>query len=193
MQNDLNLTPLLREHFTDRPRIIGRYHASELYYLLHGLTTPEQWLNPKSKPLPLVMAMWNGTLVHQYIQDLLPSECNEIRVEYEYTIPGTNDVITLVGKIDHVPNHIQQVWEFKTSKNELPEAKAEHAHQCKLYCTMIGRPEGVVYQPVQHTTGLYLKHLETVLRDDAWFEEQMQKLVLFHQQVVELSYAPSWV
>lgn len=134
--------------------------------------------------------MWNGTLVHQYVQDLLPNECNEIKVEHQHSIPGTEDVITLVGKVDHVPNHIQQVWEFKTSKDELPEAKKEHAYQCKLYCTMVERPEGVVYQPVQHKTGLYLKHLETVTRDDEWFEEQMKKLVLFHQQVVELSYAP---
>lgn len=188
MQKDLNLTPLLRKKFGDYPRTIGRYHASELYYLLNGLTTPEQWLNPKTKPLPLILAMWNGTLVHQYIQDLLPSECNEIKVEHQYTIPGTEDVITLVGKIDHLPNTVNQVWEFKTSKNEMDEAKKEHAHQCKLYCTMTERPEGVVWQPVQHTTGLYLRHLETVTRDDAWFDEQMQALAKFHYKVVELSY-----
>lgn len=188
MQNDLNLTPLLRQKFGNYPRTLGRYHASELYYLLNGLTTPEQWLNPGTKPLPLIMAMWNGTLVHQYIQDLLPSECNEIKMEYQYTIPGTEDVITLVGKIDHLPNHVDQVWEFKTSKNELPEAKKEHAHQAKLYCTMAKRPEGVVYQPVQHNSGLYLKHLETVTRDDTWFDEQIQQLVKFHEKVIELSY-----
>lgn len=187
MQNDLNLTPLLRAKFGDYPRTIGRYHASELYYLLNGLTTPEQWLQPRTKPLPLIMAMWNGTLVHQYVQDLLPSECNEIKVEHQYTIPGTEDIITLVGKVDHLPNHVEQVWEFKTSKNELPEAKKEHAHQCKLYCTMTKRPEGVVYQPVQHNSGLYLKHLETVLRDDEWFNEQMQKLSAYHYQILELS------
>jgi hypothetical protein len=189
MHNDLNLTPLLRQKHSNYPRTIGRYNSSELYYIINGLTSPEEWLNPKSRPLPLLMAMWNGTLVHQYIQDLLPSECNEVKIEYQHTLSGTEDVITLVAKIDHLPNYspyTDEAWEFKTSKNELPEAKAEHVFQAKTYCTVAKKSIAKVFQPVQHVSGLYLKHLETVNRDDVWFEEQMKKLEDFHYQVLAI-------
>lgn len=187
MQNDLNLTPLLRQKFESYPRTIGRYSSSELFYLINGKTTPYEWLNPPTKPLPLVLAMWNGALVHDHVQRLLPADYNEVKFEYEYTIPGTNDTIILVAKIDHLPNHVDEVWEFKTSKVEMPEAKAEHEFQSRLYCTITKRPIAKVFQPVQHSSGLYLKHLKTVTRDDVWFEEQMKKLAEFHYQVVALT------
>jgi hypothetical protein len=191
MSLDLNLTPQLRAKFGNYPRTVGRYSSSELYYIVNGLITPEQWLDAPTKPLPLILAMWNGTLVHQFVQELLPSECNEVKFEHKHTIPGTNDEITLVAKIDHLPNYHpynEEVWEFKTSKNELPTAKGEHVFQARLYCTITDRPRAKVFQPVQHTTGLYLKHLETVDRDDAWFAEQMKHLEAFHYKVVELSH-----
>lgn len=187
MSLDINLTPLLRQKFQNYPRKIGRYHASELYYITHGKTSPTEWLEPSTKPLPVIMAMWNGTLVHEYIQELLPAECNEVKVETQHQLNGTDSVITLVAKIDHLPNNSNEVWEFKTSKNEMDKAREEHAYQAKLYCTMAQRPYAKVFQPVQHVSGLYLKHLETVGRDDVWFEEQIEKLKLFHYEVLRLS------
>lgn len=187
LNESLNLTSLLRQRLAPYPRTIGRYSSSELYYILNGEKTPEEWLNPKPFPLALLLAMWNGMIVHEYVQELLLGNgTNEQKFIHEHTLPD-GEVITLVAKIDHLPNTENTVWEFKTSKNELPEAKKEHEFQAKLYCTIAERPQGKIFQPVQHwKSGLFLQHIGTVERDDVWFQEQMKKLEEFHYKVKAL-------
>ena len=43
---DINLTPRLKEKMAPRERVRGRYNCSEMYGIINGWTTPEQWFNP---------------------------------------------------------------------------------------------------------------------------------------------------
>lgn len=178
---DINLTKKLQKKFVSWPRTRGRYSSSEIYGILQGWTTPEQWLNPPEKAIKDILNMWNGTGMHNQLEALIgPDNCEEKRT---YTYKG----ITLVGKADYLPPHKpHQVWEFKTSVKTMEKSKPWHDHQVKLYATMFERDEGVIFQPVQNENGLFLKELGVVKRDDKWMEAEMEKLYRFHLKVEKL-------
>ena len=71
---DINLTPKLQQKMSSRSRIRGRYNASEIYFIVNGLTTPEEWMNPPKKKVKEMLTMWNGIGTHNQIQDLLGKE-----------------------------------------------------------------------------------------------------------------------
>ena len=105
----------------------------------------------------------------------------EQKKEYSY-----KDII-LVGKVDYMPPNIpDEIWEFKTSEKKMVKSKPWQDHQVGLYCTMFERNYGIIYQPVQNEEGIYLKHLSMVERDDEWFEQELKKLYIFHQEVEKL-------
>ena len=178
---DIDLTPKLREKMKSRPRVRGRYNSSELYFINKGDVTPQQWFEQKDKEVHEMLRMWNGTGAHNQIEELLGSEHSEKKCEYKY-----RDII-LVGKSDYLPpNRPDEVWEFKTSEKKMTSSKPWHDHQVKLYCTMFEKKNGLVYQPVKNDSGVYLKHIGTVERDDAWFQKELEKLYVFHQRVEHL-------
>lgn len=179
------MTPLLRKRLAPYPRKVGRYNSSELFGISKGWVTPEKWIQQTHFNVTSLMAMWNGMIVHDYIQDLLPSECNEVKKVYEHKIDDET-TIQLVAKVDHLPLHVHEVWEFKSSKNINNTAKPGHKYQAKLYCTTHERPLARVYQPVQNDKGLFLKEIGVEIRDDVWFVEQMDMLANFHKEVVKL-------
>jgi hypothetical protein len=51
---------------------------------------------------------------------------------------------------------------------------------------MFDKSKGIIYQPVQDDNGIYLKHLNTVERDNKWFEKELEKLYQFHLKVEKL-------
>lgn len=164
-----------------RTRVRGRYNSSELYFVNNGLTTPMQWMNSPERSMKEILTMWGGTGMHNQLEDLLGKENAEHKVEFVY-----KDIV-LVGKADFLPpEKPDEVWEFKTSDKKMTIAKPWHEHQVKLYCTMFGKEKGLVFQPLQNSEGIYLKHLKTVDRDDAWFESEMEKLYIFHQRLEEV-------
>jgi hypothetical protein len=177
---DIDLTPTLKKKMAPYPRRRGRYNASELYGITHGYLKPEDWISPKERPVKDMMKMWMGILVHDHTQRLLPPDTNEVKKEHYHK------GITLVAKADNVPEHLDEVWEFKSNEEALDKAKPWHEYQAKLYATIFGRSLGVVYQPVCTSKGLFLKRIGTVDRDDVWFEEQMSKLFEFHLRVEKL-------
>lgn len=178
---DIDLTQRLRQSSASYPRKFGRYHPSELYFINKGDVTPEEWLNPKEKDMKTILKMWSGTGMHNQLEELLGSNSSEKKGEIVY-----KDIV-LAGRADFFPPGLpHQVWEFKTSDKKMKEAKPWHEHQVKLYCSMFGKAQGLVYQPVQDANGLYLKCLKVVDRDDVWFEAELEKLYQFHLKVKEL-------
>lgn len=163
------------------PRKLGRYNSSELYGITHGYLTPAQWISGREKTIADMLKMWNGNLVHDHVQRLLPASGNEVKREHLY------GEITLVGKADHIPPNISnEVWELKSAEEAMDASKPWHDYQVRLYCSIFQREFGKVFQPVQSNDhGLFLKHLGTVGRDDAWFDQELQKLLAFHEQVKE--------
>lgn len=178
---DINLTPKLLKKMNARPRTRGRYNSSELYFIINGKTTPAQWLDPPTRSVEEVITMWNGIGVHSQLEELMGKEFSERKLEFKYK------GITLVAKVDFEPPHKpDEIWEFKSSERLMKTAKPWHEHQTKLYLTIFGKQQGVIYQPVRNAAGMYLKHLKTVTRDDAWFADQMEKLYQFHLEVEKL-------
>lgn len=177
---DINLTKNLQQKMNARPRVRGRYNSSELFFINNGTTTPELWLTPKVRTVAEILTMWSGIGVHNQLEDLLGKENSEKKKEFNYK------GITLVGKADYIPPAKGQVWEFKSSEKLMTTSKPWHDHQVKLYTTMFELPEGLIFQPVQNADGVYLRHLKTMRRDDAWFNQEMEKLYTFHQAVERL-------
>ncbi len=179
---DIDLTNALREKMKSRPRVRGRYNSSELWGILNGYTTPEEWLHPKERTPIELLRMQMGIIVHDHIQKLLPPEGNEVKKEYHY-----QDIV-LVAKVDHLPPHLpDEVWELKTSQEPMEHAKPWACEQIKLYLSIFERPKGIIFQPVSNAQGLFLKRIGEVCRDDKWFLGQMEALVKFHRKV-ELLY-----
>lgn len=176
----IDLTPHLTKRFKPYPRKVGRYSPSEAWSIINGYTTPEQWLNAAPPDFEGMIRMWNGIQGHNAVQDLLDKAKCENKKEYSY------GEIVVAGKADYLPND-DEVWEFKTSADVMTSAKPWHIHQAKMYCTMFERETGLVLQPLMLRDKFVLRELARVKRDDAWFEEQMAKIVAFHEQVKALA------
>lgn len=182
---DVNLTTKLQQKMKSRPRIRGRYNASELYGITVGFrgqkTTPTEWMTPQNRSVAEMLKMWNGTGIHNQLEELMGKEHAEKKVEYVYK------GITLVLKLDFLPPHLPDViWEFKSSDKLMAKSKPWHEYQLRLYLTAFDKRLGVILQPVSNESGLYLKNIGEVTRDDEWFMEQMEKLYQFHLEVEKL-------
>lgn len=181
---DINLTPKFKQKMGGYPRTRGRYNSSELYSILVGFgkkLTPEKWLHPDQRTLEEMFTMWNGTGVHNQIQNIIGEEHCEKKVVFSYKD------ICIVAKADILPeDHPNEVWELKTSERTMKEAKDYQLHQVRLYCTFFEKPEGVIYQPVKNKNGIYLREIGRVKRDDKWVEEQLKALYEFHKRVEPL-------
>lgn len=180
---DINLNSRLIESMKTHPRKRGRYSASELYFILNGRTTPEDWLNPKEKTIEEMITMFNGTLIHHAVQEVLSR--NYVEEKREWSDFG----ITIVGKADYLPGpkdgvpDLDQVWELKSSVRLMEKFKPWHEHQVKMYCSLFGRDTGKIFQPIMGKKSIGLKLLGTVERDDQWFMEQVNKLMEFNRRV----------
>lgn len=184
---DIDLTPRLRAKMTSRPRVRGRYNSSELYAILYGfgkkkrMMDPHEWMHPEPRQVKDMLNMWNGTMTHEHVQKLLKSELCEIKKEIKYKD------ITLVAKADYLPDHVDEVWEFKTSEKLMDHMKPWQEHQAQVYTTAFERSRTVVYQPLQSDThGIFLKDIGSVERDDEWFRAELEKLYQFHLTVEPL-------
>ncbi len=182
---DIDLTDVLKQKMKPRARVRGRYNSSEIYAILVGFRghkmTPAEWMKSEPKEVKDLLNMWNGTGIHNQLEDLMGKEHSEKKIEYKYT------GLTLVAKVDFMPPHKpDHIWEFKSSEKTMDKAKPWAEHQVKLYTSIFEKKFGSIYQPVQSPEGLFLKHLATVNRDDVWFMEQMEALYQFHLEVEKL-------
>jgi len=160
------------------PRKRGRYNASELYGIVNKYLSPQDWISPPEKDIVSMLRMWSGILVHDHIQRLLPPNTNEVKKEHYH------NGIVLVAKADNVPTPpSDEVWEFKSSATAMDSSKPSHDYQVRLYCSIFERQKGLVFQPVQSSKGLFLKRIGTIERDDKWFEQELEKLYIFHKKV----------
>lgn len=174
----IDITHLLKEKFPNYPRVKNRYNSSELWAITHNYLSPEEWLKPKEKKTIDFLRMHMGILVHKFIQDLLPIERNEVKKEIQYKD------ICLVAKADHLPvDSSDEVWEIKSSDEEMVHSKPWAEYQAKLYASIFEKSLGRILQPVKNNEGLYLKVIGEVKRDDSWFKGELEKLVKFNEQV----------
>lgn len=182
--SDIDLTPLLVKSSGGHARTRGRYSASDLWWIVNGKKTPEDWMNQPEKKVEEIFTMWDGTLIHHGVQEILQRGYKEEKREF----PADFGVV-LVGKADYLPTakdgveKANEVWEIKSSKKMMSTAKPWHIHQTRLYCSMFGKDIGRIFQPIRGKDFLKLKQIGEVTRSDKWFMEQMELLYEFHKKV----------
>jgi hypothetical protein len=55
-----------------------------------------------------------------------------------------------------------------------------------MYCSLFGKDNGKIFQPIRGKKSIKLKLIGEVTRDDEWFLEQAHKLLEFHERVEKL-------
>ena len=177
---EINLTSEFIELNKKSPRTIGRFNCSEVWAIERGYIVPENYCQTNSLPFSDLFRMWEGTIKHSSLQPILEAKkwLTEQKKEYAFA----SDCV-LVGKADALTDDM--VIEIKTSNNLIPEAKSWHLYQTQLYCTLFEKEIGVVVQPIIKKTGLYLKEIGKVRRDDIWFNKRIIMLTKFHQIIEE--------
>jgi hypothetical protein len=139
-------------------------------------------MNPTERALEDMFNLWNGIGLHNQFQDVMGKEYAEKKEVLIYKD------ISIVAKADYLPpEYPDEVWEIKTSDKIIePVRKPWFKTQTKFYCTIFNKPVALIYQPLQDDNGIYLKHIDTVQRDDKWVEEQLEKLYNFHLRLEKL-------
>jgi hypothetical protein len=173
---------LKSKYGSHKSRTRHRYSVSDVYFILQGMS-PDEWMYGKEKEIVDLVRMYQGIMVHDYVLKLFDKDCIEQKKECSF---GN---ITLVGVADYLPKiekYQDQVWELKTNEQILQEPKEYQLHQTKMYTTLFGRKEGVIYQPIQGNSGVFLNPLAKVERDDVWFMEQIGRLFAFDLRCEDL-------
>ena len=175
-----------------KPGVPHRYSVGDIYAITHGWLTPEQWITGDKPPfmdkLTDTCNMLNGTYAHEKTQSLLPQYNHEIKVEYKYKH------LTIVGKCDTDTG--EEIWDYKTSRELVNEAKPWALNQLKIYLTIFERPIGRIYEPREKTEQVFfwnkwrtkvldvwLEEIGVVKRNDNWVFKQLEKVVEFDKQV----------
>jgi len=189
----MNITPLLLKTFKKKPAEIGRFNVSEIYGLLKGYTSPEQYLKGEQVSFKSALQMANGVAKHKLIQDLFRDEAGweiEKKIEafwYQGKLYRAGEAIlvdninidikpewTIIGKADLIFK--DTIYEIKTSKDLMFEARPWAEYQVKIYLTLFEKPAGVIVQPVIRKNGLYLKEIGRIKRDDEFVRGEFKKL-----------------
>jgi CRISPR/Cas system-associated exonuclease Cas4 (RecB family) len=170
---EINLTDYLRGE--KRERKLNRFSVSELYYLLAGWTTVEEYLKGKEFTIKNLWEMKLGELKHQWIQDFLKKDY-ECEIKKVYKV----DDLEIVGKADLIAK--DHGIEIKTGKAR-DKASRSQEFQARMYCTIFEKPVFYIMQPYHNHEKAYLKTIGVVHRNDKWFETQINKIKLKYQEI----------
>ena len=147
----IDLTDKLMELYQPRERDPMRVSVTQIHALLNG------W---EDRPIgvPEAIRMFNGTIRHKIVEELLPKYEKEVKVEYPY-----KDIV-VVGMADLVAE--DHLIELKTSANVMDKAKEWHYTQAVIYNTIFEKDYTLIMQPVHTYRKFYLKRLRKVGRND---------------------------
>ena len=176
----IDLTNTLIDLYTPRERTIGRYNSSDLFGIVRGWVSPEEYIFGRKVDAVGAYRMWQGKWKHEQIQELLRKigyTCEE-KVEYEF------NGLTLVGKVD--ARKVDHILEIKTSELVMDKAKESARYQARLYVNLFQVKKGYVVQPIVKSNRLLLKYLGEVKPDDEWFQEQLKLLEIFHNRLTKI-------
>jgi hypothetical protein len=180
----MNITSLLLKTYRKKPAEIGKFNVSGIYGLLKGYTSLEQYLKGEQISFKSALQMANGVAKHRLIQDLFKDEVGwEIEKKIEYKPPEYE--WTIIGKADLIKD--DTLYEIKTSKDLMFEAKPWAEYQVKIYLTLFEKPEGIIVQPIIKKNGLYLKEIGRIKRDDEFVQGEFKKLNDFYKQLKKLA------
>jgi len=114
------------------PRIFGRYFASEIYSIIKGYLTPQNFFEPQKVNLDGCRMMITGSAFESMLNQIF----SEMKVDYEYQVKKEyqlNEEIILVAKPDFVfPNFIVETkFPFTAIKNN--EIPLRYQYQLESY------------------------------------------------------------
>ena len=161
-----------------RERKLNRFSISELYYLLAGWTSIEEYVNGQKRTMHDYWTMQLGNLKHEWIQIHLKTLGYECEVKKVHEIDG----LEIVGRADALKE--DHGLEIKTGKAR-DKASSSQMFQAKMYCTLFELPEFHIVQPYINTDCAYLKTIGIAKRDDLWFGKQILKIKDKYQEIIE--------
>uniref|UniRef100_A0A7V3N5U6 YqaJ viral recombinase domain-containing protein n=1 Tax=candidate division CPR3 bacterium TaxID=2268181 RepID=A0A7V3N5U6_UNCC3 len=117
---------------TKEPRQLGRYWSSDLYSIVKGYLTPENFFESSKVDLEGCKKMITGVAFENMLNQIF----TEMKINYEYQVKKeyqVNDEIVLVAKPDFVfPNFILETkFPFSLVKNN--EIPLRYKAQCEAY------------------------------------------------------------
>ncbi len=191
----IDLKPVLVEESNENQRQgeVGRYSISQIYAMLEGWTTPEDFINGEIMSFSQAFNCWYGTGKHTQIEQLLKRLGYETEIKKEYDCGD----FKIVGRCDFLNE--QMVGDLKTSIELIGKAKKWSLFQVKLYCSVFEKEYGVIYEPIikkeqtynkmgypkTEVVDFYLQDIGRTKRNDDWFKKQLIKLGEFHEKVVD--------
>jgi len=173
----IDLTPYFIESFK-RKRVIGRYSVTDLWAIIHGYLTPENYLKEESFKIIDIVRMINGTVKHKILEEFLIENGWQIEIKKEFPYED----IVFVGKVDAIND--KEILEIKTSDKIIPVGKDWQKLQLKVYLTMFERESGCLVQPVYTNEKIYLKKITEIKRDDEYVFNIFKKVKEFHNQLL---------
>lgn len=177
---NLDLTPFLLKHYTQKPREINRFNVSQIWGIVNNYTSVKEFLEGKPNNFISCFRMWEGTSKHKQIQMLFEGlEEYQIEKKIEFKPPKYDWI--LVGKADLLTK--DSVIEIKTSADLMPKAKPWAEYQTRIYLSLFKRPTGLICQPIIKGNGIFLKEIGAVKKNDKWFIEQLKLLNDFHNKL----------
>ena len=176
----IDLTPTLMQKYKPYGKKPGRYSVSDIWAILNGYKTYDQFLFGETIYPEAAIKMWQGSWKHEQIQELTKQLGYESEIKIEYK-PKEFPELTVVGKVDCMDK--THILEIKTSSEILEKAKPWQEHQARMYCTMFARDHAYVVQPVINSGKVILKQIGMVDRNDKWVESQLEKLLEWHKEV----------
>lgn len=152
----------------------GYYHASGIYDICSGKTTPDKFLNPPEFNDRTLIIFEIGKMYHQHIQEILDGEDEkEIKIECAKGIH-------IVGRVDKIIKG--NPFEIKTCSRFPEEPKIEHIYQVQCYMEALNKDYAYllyVLKDQKEFPSLSFK----IVRDKKLMEEIKQKVVAFDKLV----------
>lgn len=171
---EINLSHYLKGE--ERERKINRFSVSELYYLLQGWTTIEEYVNGQKRTMFDYWTMQLGSLKHEWIQEHLKTLGYECEVKKVYEVDG----LEIVGRADALK--ADHGLEIKTGKAR-DKASQSQLYQARMYCSMFELPEFYIVQPYINKDRAYLKTIGVAKRNDKWFLKEIEKIKLKFEEI----------
>ena len=169
-----DITDKILADYNLRQNKVGRYSVSRLWAILNGYCSKEDYLNGETRTLEDILRMTDGTMKHKFLEKYAIGE-TEVKKDYDC------GAFVIVGIADELTD--EAVIEYKTSQKLYDKPKSWHIHQTRMYLTIFERPIGIIYQPKIIKGRFILDTLGTTRRNDDWFNKEINKLTLFHQEL----------
>lgn len=171
-----------------RERVLGRYHASEIYDIYSGKKRPEDFFKRDPLSDETLHIFEIGKMYHEHVQSFYPPEAREYRIEMTFD-DGTGDKFVISGYIDLYPKHeelgICIPGELKTCSTLPKSINRSHESQCRMYVHATNSPFGFVTYIEKNPKKIVTKDFK-IMHNEAQFLKEVEAVRKFHNQLKKI-------